>query len=149
MNTEKLVFKTRIGKSFVALYLLIFLIILSMSIVTYFSFNDSSMFSFMAGISMVALIFMASTFFLLKIKVEDDFLCVDLFYPIYKVDIRTITTIQMGKTMWFGFHKHGTATKGLIISSLYKNDVYITPQNEEEFLQKLLYINPNIIIKKD
>lgn len=149
MNTEILVFKTRIGKSFVALYLLIFLIILSMSIVTYYSFNDSSMFSFMAGISMVALIFMASTFFLLKIKIEDVFLCVDLFYPIYKVDIRTITTIQMGKTMWFGFHKHGTATKGLIISSQFKNDVYITPQNEEEFLQKLLYINPNIIIKKD
>lgn len=149
MNTEILVFKTRIGKSFVALYLLIFLIILSMSIVTYFSVNDSSMFSFVAAISMVALIFMASTFFLLKIKIEDDFLCVDLFYPIYKVDIRTITTIQMGKTMWFGFHKHGTATKGLIISSQFKNDVYITPQNEQEFLQKLLNINPNIIIKKD
>ncbi|MDP2454517.1 MULTISPECIES: PH domain-containing protein [unclassified Kaistella] len=149
MNTEILVFKTRIGKSFVALYLLIFLIILSMSIVTYYSANDSSMFSFMAGISTVALIFMSSTFFLLKIKIEDDFLCVDLFYPIYKVDIRTITTIQMGKTMWFGFHKHGTATKGLIISSQFKNDVYITPQNEQEFLQKLLNINPNINIKKD
>ncbi|MCZ2083938.1 MAG: PH domain-containing protein [Flavobacteriales bacterium] len=149
MNTEILVFKTRIGKSFLALYFLMFLIILSMSIVTYYSANDSSMFSFMAGISTVALIFMSSTFFLLKIKIEDDFLCVDLFYPIYKVDIRTITTIQMGKTMWFGFHKHGTATKGLIISSQFKNDVYITPQNEQEFLQKLLNINPNIIIKKD
>lgn len=149
MNTEILVFKTRIGKIFLALYFLMFLIILSMSIVTYYSANDSSMFSFMAGISTVALIFMSSTFFLLKIKIEDDFLCVDLFYPIYKVDIRTITTIQMGKTMWFGFHKHGTATKGLIISSQFKNDVYITPQNEQEFLQKLLNINPNIIIKKD
>lgn len=149
MNTEILVFKTRIGKSFLALYFLMFLIILSMSIVTYYSANDSSMFSFMAGISTVALIFMSSTFFLLKIKIEDDFLCVDLFYPIYKVDIRTITIIQMGKTMWFGFHKHGTATKGLIISSQFKNDVYITPQNEQEFLQKLLNINPNIIIKKD
>lgn len=149
MNTEKLIFKTRIGKTFLGLYLLMFLIILSMSIITYFSTNDSSMFSFMAGICMVALVFMASTFFLLKMTIEDEFLCVDLFYPIYKVDIRTITTITTGKTMWVGLHKHGTATNGLTISSKFKNDLYITPRNEELFLQKLMEINPNININKD
>ncbi|QOW09732.1 hypothetical protein Q73A0000_04800 [Kaistella flava (ex Peng et al. 2021)] len=37
----------------------------------------------------------------------------------------------------------------MIISSKFKNDVYITPKNEELFIQKLLEINPVIIIKKD
>ncbi|QOW09733.1 hypothetical protein Q73A0000_04805 [Kaistella flava (ex Peng et al. 2021)] len=106
MNTEILLFKTKIGKSFLGLYLLMFCMILLMTIVTYVSNIDSSMFGFMAGICIVAFLFMASTFFLLKIKIEDEFLCVDLFYPIYKVDIRTITTIITGKTMWVGFHKH-------------------------------------------
>ena len=70
-------------------------------------------------------------------------------YTIYKVDIKTITKIQKGNTMWTGFHKHGTATKGLIISSKFKNDLYITPKDEELFLQQLMQINPDIIIKKD
>ena len=70
-------------------------------------------------------------------------------YTIYKVDIKTITKIQKGQPMWTGFHKHGTATKGLIISSKFKNDLYITPKDEELFLQQLMQINPDIIIKKD
>ena len=117
-----------------------------MTIIAYLLPNDSSMFYFMAGFSIVALVFMASAFFLLKIIIKDEFLYVHLFYPVYKVDIRTITTITTGKTMWVGFHKHGTATRGLIISSKFKNDLYITPENESLFLQKLSEINPNIYL---
>ena len=115
-----------------------------MTIIAYLLPNDSSMFYFMAGFSIVALAFMASAFFLLKIIIKDEFLYVHLFYPVYKVDIRTITAITTGKTMWVGFHKHGTATKGLIICSKFKNDLYITPKNESLFLQKLSEVNPNI-----
>ena len=148
MNTEKQVFKTRIDKTFFSLYLIMFLLIIAMTIIAYLLPNDSSMFYFMAGFSIVALVFMASAFFLLKIILKDEFLYVHLFYPIYKVDIRTITAITTGKTMWFGLHKHGTATKGLIISSKFKNDLYITPENESLFLQKLSEVNPNIHITK-
>ena len=144
MNSEKQVFKTRIDKTFISFYLIMFLLIVAMTVIAYLLPNDSSMFYFMAGFSIVALAFMASAFFLLKIIIKDEFLYVHLFYPIYKVDIRTITTITTGKTMWVGFHKHGTATKGLIISSKFKNDLYITPKNESLFLQKLSEVNPNI-----
>lgn len=146
MNSEKQVFKTRIDKTFISLYLIMFLLIIAMTIIAYLLPNDSSMFYFMAGFSIVALVFMASAFFLLKIIIKDEFLYVHLFYPVYKVDIRTITTITTGKTMWVGFHKHGTATRGLIISSKFKNDLYITPENESLFLQKLSEINPNIYL---
>ena len=119
-----------------------------MTIFIYFLPNDSSMFYFMAGFSLVVLAFMASSFFFLKIIVRDEFLYVHLFYPIYKVDIRTINSVESGKTMWFGFHKYGTATNGLIISSKFKNDLYITPENESLFLQKLSELNPNIQFTK-
>ncbi|QBO58988.1 PH domain-containing protein [Chryseobacterium salivictor] len=148
MNTEKLVFKTKIGKNYLGLYIAMLLVILIMTIFVYNAAHDPSMFSFMAGIWIVALLFMVSTFFLLKIKIEDEFIKVDLLYPIYKVDIRTITTVTTGKTMWFGLHKHGTAAKGLIISSRLKNDLYITPEKQNLFLQKILEINPEIIIEK-
>ena len=148
MMSEKQVFKTKIGKTFVSLYLIMFLLIIVMTIFIYFLPNDSSMFYFMAGFSLVVLAFMASSFFFLKIIVRDEFLYVHLFYPIYKVDIRTINSVESGKTMWFGFHKYGTATKGLIISSKFKNDLYITPENESLFLQKLSELNPNIQFTK-
>ena len=148
MMLEKQVFKTKIGKTFISLYLIMFLLIIVMTIFTYFLPNDSSMFYFMAGFSLVVLAFMASSFFFLKIIVRDEFLYVHLFYPIYKVDIRTINSVESGKTMWFGFHKYGTSTKGLIISSKFKNDLYITPENESLFLQKLSDLNPNIRFTK-
>ena len=65
-------------------------------------------------------------------------------FNMYKIDVRTINKIETGKTMWVGFHKHGTATKGLIISSKFRNDVYITPQHEQAFLGKIMEINPDI-----
>ena len=148
MMSEKQVFKTKIGKTFISFYLVMFLLIIAMTIFTYFLPNDSSMFYFMAGFSLVVLGFMASSFFFLKIIIRDEFLYVHLFYPIYKVDIRTINSVESGKTMWVGLHKYGTATKGLIISSKFKNDLYITPENESLFLQKLSDLNPNIQFKK-
>ena len=149
MNPEKIVFKTRIDKTFAAMHFGILALILFFTVVAYNSPNDSSMFSMMLGLCSVAFLFTSSTFLFLRIILNDDFLIVHHFFTIYKVDIKTITSIQRGKTMWVGFHKHGTATKGLIISSKFKNDVYITPENEETFLQELLVINPNIIIKRD
>ena len=67
MNTEKQVFKTRIDKIFFSLYLIMFLLIIAMTIIAYLLPNDSSMFYFMAGFSIVALVFMASAFFCWKL----------------------------------------------------------------------------------
>jgi hypothetical protein len=50
--------------------------------------------------------------------------------------------------MWSGFNKFGTATNGLIIFTKHRNDLYITPENEELFLNQLQKINPKIILEK-
>ncbi|WP_169743934.1 PH domain-containing protein [Kaistella jeonii] len=86
--------------------------------------------------------------FILKIIIDDQQLIIRFFFNIYKTDIKHITKIRKGETMWSGFHKYGTGTKGLIIFSKYKNELYITPENEELFYQKILEINPNVVIDK-
>ncbi|MBW8360522.1 MAG: PH domain-containing protein [Weeksellaceae bacterium] len=65
----------------------------------------------------------------------------------YETDISKITKIRKGETMWSGFHKYGTATKGLIVFARYKDDLYISPENEELFYQKILEINPEVVIE--
>ena len=84
----------------------------------------------------------------MKIIIENKELKVVNFFNWYKTDISQITKIRKGETMWSGFHKYGTATKGLIIFARYKNDLYITPENEELFYQKILEQNPDVIIEK-
>ena len=149
MNTEKQVFKTRIDNTFYLMHFAILAVMLSLAI--YFSYinKNPSMSNVFFGWLSVAVLFTITSFLLLKIIINGDYLMINVGFNIYKIDIKTINTIQTGKTMWFGIHKHGTATKGLIISSKFKNDFYITPQEEALFLHKLLEINPTIIIKKD
>lgn len=68
------------------------------------------------GWFILALLFTMTSFLFLKIIIKNDDLIVNVGFNIFKVDIKTIQTIQMGDTMWVCFHKHGTAKKGLIIS---------------------------------
>ncbi|WP_373708197.1 PH domain-containing protein [Kaistella sp.] len=145
---EKQVFRTKIDQTFFTMHFGILAVMSFFTVAAYRSSSDHSMFSFMLGLCIVVFLFTILSFLFLRIIVKDEFLIVHLFYPLYTVDIKTITMINTGKTMWFGLHKHGTARKGLIISSKFKNDVYITPQNQETFLQKLTEINPEFPIKK-
>lgn len=148
MITEKLVFKTKVDKTFYAMYFGMLALLLFFTNYEYYSIDIPSMFIVLLGWFIVALLFTIASFCFLKIIIDDHYLIVNVVFDIYKVDIKTITFIEKGKTMWFGFHKHGTATKGLTISSQFKNDVYVTPKNEDLFLQKLLEINPDITVNK-
>ena len=62
-------------------------------------------------------------------------------------DIKTIRKIEHHKgivvpTIW----KPALSHIGLIITYNKYDDIYISPENEEEFLKHLLGINPNIEI---
>lgn len=149
MNPEKLLFKTKIDRIFFVMHFGMLTIMLFFAIYVCKSNNAASIFNIVLGWFILALLFTIFSFFFLRIIIKDNFLFVHCFFIIYKVDIDTITKIKRGETMWFGLHKHGTATAGLIISSKFKNDLYITPQNEKVFLLKLMEINPTIIINKD
>lgn len=98
-------------------------------------------------IALIGLVILTSIYHL-KIIIDGKNLVINNFFNWYKVDISQITKIRKGETMWSGFHKYGSTTKGLIVFSKYKEDLYITPENEELFYQKILEINPNIIIEK-
>lgn len=148
MMAEKQVFKTKIDLTFFVLHFGTLAVISFFTIAAYISSSDSSTFSMMLGLWLVAFVFTITSFLFLRVFIKDHFLIVKVIFNVYKVDIKTITTINAGKTMWFGLHKYGTATKGLIISSKFKNDLYITPENESLFLQKLSDLNPNIQFTK-
>lgn len=87
------------------------------------------------------------SFFFIKIRIDGEELVVNVVFDIFRVSIFKITKIRIGETMWSGFNKCGTSVGGLIIFSKYKNDLYITPENQDEFLRKLLEINRHIVIE--
>ena len=87
------------------------------------------------------------SFFFIKIRIEGEELVVNVIFDIFRVSIFKITKIRIGETMWSGLYKCGTSTGGLIVFSKFKNDLYITPKKQDEFLDELLKVNSNIIIE--
>jgi hypothetical protein len=83
----------------------------------------------------------------LKISIKGNLVLIRIIFIVYKTDINKIYKVRKGETMWSGFNKFGTSTNGLIIFTKHLNDLYITPENEELFLNELLKINPNIILE--
>jgi len=61
------------------------------------------------------------------------------------IDIQKIHEVIRGKTMWAG-NRAATARNGLIIKYERFNSIYISPEQEDVFLQQLLAVNPDIKI---
>lgn len=62
-----------------------------------------------------------------------------------KIEIYSIKEIVKGKTMHVGF-KPALATKGLIIKYNKFDDIYISPETNDTFIEAVLKINPDIKI---
>ncbi len=62
-----------------------------------------------------------------------------------KIEIRSIRKIQKGKTMLVAI-RPATAQKGLIIKYNMYDEIYITPNTSELFIEEILKLNPNIEI---
>ncbi len=142
-------FKTKkLDSRFRAMYIATFIILTIMSSLIYFFEKEVLPFIVLEVIfvSILLILFLAN--YHLKIIIDGNFLLVKIVFVLFKANINNITKIRKGETMWSGFHKYGTTTKGLIIFTKFKDDLYITPENEEDFYQKILEINPNIIIEK-
>lgn len=112
---NKIIFKTKkIDKTFLSLYLALFIFLSGITFYTYLEKNDAKVFLPMGIIVGVILIMTIASNFCIQIIIKDNFLIVHLFFDIFKTDIRNITKIRKGETMWSGLHKYGTTTKGLI-----------------------------------
>ena len=64
------------------------------------------------------------------------------------IPIRTITKVQIGKTMWIGY-KLGLSKNGLIIHYNKHDEIYISPENAQNFVNTLKRIHSEIEIAQN
>lgn len=81
------------------------------------------------------------------IVLEERQLSVKQFFNLYRVSITDITKIRKGETLWSGVYKFGNRTGGLTVFAKHKNDLYITPENEQLFLQTITAMNPEVAVE--
>ena len=129
------------------IYIILFLFLLLMPLLMLFEKNGFYPFLVMESIFLIIIFILIVSILKLKIRIEGNFLLIKIIFTMYKTDINKIYKVRKGETMWSGFNKFGTTTNGLIIFTKHLNDLYITPDNEELFLNELQKINPNIIIE--
>ncbi|WP_228235389.1 PH domain-containing protein [Allomuricauda sp. M10] len=64
-----------------------------------------------------------------------------------KISYDRIREIEKGKTLWVGL-KPATARKGLIVKFDRFDEIYISPDTNESFIEKILEKNPDIKISE-
>jgi Protein of unknown function (DUF1200). len=64
-----------------------------------------------------------------------------------RISYDRIREIVKGKTLWVGL-KPATARKGLIVKFDRFDEIYISPDTNESFIEKILEKNPNIKISE-
>lgn len=142
-------FKSRkIDSVFILAYIGIALFILGIGIYDYWIERQLMLLTVMGILVVLLTLVILAAYHQLKIIVDGSLLRVCCYIKVYETDISKITKIRKGETMWSGIHKYGTATNGLIIFARNKNDLYISPENEELFFQKILAVNPDVIVEK-
>lgn len=60
-----------------------------------------------------------------------------------KIAVKKIIELNTNTTMWIGM-KPALATKGIVLKHTQFNEIYISPENQEEFVTELVKTNPNI-----
>lgn len=79
-------------------------------------------------------------------KIDNEYVRYRLLFIFYgKIKIEKIHKIDVGKTLYVGM-RPAFARNGLIIHYNKYEEIYISPKNNEEFVQELLKRNPNIEI---
>ncbi len=76
-------------------------------------------------------------------KIEDDFLYYRSAMFRGKIQIETITLIEKEKTSWTGL-RPAMARKGMVIKYNRYDEIYISPESNEELITDLVTINPKI-----
>lgn len=144
----KFTYKSRkIDKVFMMVYAGIGLLFLGFGI---YGWTEGYLMVLMVMGFMVMLLAMLLTaaIFQLRIILQGSLLKVYCFVKLYETDVSTITKIRKGETMWSGLHKYGTTRHGLIMFASYRNDLYITPEDEGHFIQKIAELNPKVVFEE-
>jgi hypothetical protein len=88
------------------------------------------------------------TFFTTYYEIQENVLLVAMFFYKTKIKISEIRTIKYSNSMMkTNFYKPGFHHKGIEIVYHKYDDIFISPEKRDQFIAKLLEINPNITIK--
>lgn len=100
----------------------------------------------------ISIVFFAVIAFMLSIRFRT-YYCIDNEFlhfvtgPIKgKIKIKSIKTLEVGKTMWLGTMKPATALKGIIVKYNKYDEIYISPSDNLQFAEELQKINPDITV---
>ncbi len=64
-----------------------------------------------------------------------------------KIALSRVKLAQVGETMWVGNHRYGTAKGGIIIRFDGYDELYITPETNEQFMEALLERLPELEVR--
>jgi hypothetical protein len=88
------------------------------------------------------------TFFTTYYEIQENVLLVSMFFYKTKIKISEIRTIKYSNSiMKTNFYKPGFHQRGIEIVYHKYDDIFISPEKRDQFIAKLLEINPNITIK--
>jgi hypothetical protein len=63
-----------------------------------------------------------------------------------KINISQIKSIVKGYTAWSGV-RPATATNGLLIVADGGNEIYVSPENQDDFISRIKQLNENVEVK--
>lgn len=138
-----MLFKTKKDNTFLFILLFVFFLYTGISIYSIFYENDHSVIWFFIGV----LLFLALLFFLIVkttyfILDKDKLICKSLFFT-KEIPYEKIRKIEKQTGIYAGW-KYSTAWKGLIVYYNKYDDILISPENEEIFIQE---ISPKINVQ--
>ena len=94
-------------------------------------------------------VLIAVTFFTTYYEIQENVVLVSMFFYKTKIKISEIRSIKYSNSiMKTNFYKPGFHHKGIEIVYHKYDDIFISPEKRDQFIAKLLEINPNIPIKK-
>ena len=93
-------------------------------------------------------VLIAVTFFTTYYEIQENVVLVSMFFYKTKIKISEIRSIKYSNSiMKTNFYKPGFHHKGIEIVYHKYDDIFISPEKRDQFIAKLLEINPNITIK--
>ena len=93
-------------------------------------------------------ILIAVTFFTTYYEIQENVVLVSMFFYKTKIKISEIRSIKYSNSITkTNFYKPGFHHKGIEIVYHKYDDIFISPEKRDQFIAKLLEINPNIPIK--
>lgn len=101
------------------------------------------------GIFALLLVIFTLLYFTTYYEIQKDILIISMFFYKTKIKISEINVLKHSNSIIkTNLYKPGFHHKGIEILYHKYDDIFISPENRDQFIAQLLEINPNIEIKK-